>query len=388
MSDNTEARKHHYFSPSTLSRREKCPGSYILESMIDKSKLPVSEAAERGTRIHALAANLISEAFQGHIDASFQREAVENPNEDETQNAAKILEFVRSEAGKWGSNFSMYLERHLSYGDFSGTLYYGFCDLLVVNGKGGWLYDWKTGFRPVESAEENTQGAAYALASMQEYGLDSVCVTFYNPCIGQKTRNTFTNADGIASYIMRVVDACKDENPEYNPGEDQCRYCAAAQTGTCPHYMAEHESAAVVVESQNRMPFTQMPDEAIGELYRRCKLVEKLKESVERELLARIDNAGNCAGWKVTSSRAGREAKDLGALVSVAREANLSEGEILACMKISVSQLEKAFAKALKASGEMPTEAAAKKEFSARTAEYVTEKPPKRCIVYGGNKNA
>ena len=150
---------------------------------------------------------------------------------DEERLAWKICDFVMSERERWGKNWIHYTEQKVEYNEFFETLYYGYFDLMAIDesAKKAYVYDWKTGFRAVEEAAENPQGAAYALAVMQQFGVNEVEVTFFNPAIGQISRHTFDGMDGIAAYIHRVIDACKSPNPAHNVGEEQCRYCAAAQ---------------------------------------------------------------------------------------------------------------------------------------------------------------
>lgn len=375
----TQERKHHFFSPSSLKRRELCPASYVEEGAVDRSLLPPSPYAERGTRIHDIAEAIVgnilnTENYVSHTD---------DCESDEERLAWKIGDFVASERGRWGVDGEWFYktEGKVEYNEFLETLYYGYFDLMVHNKKDNkaYIYDWKTGFRAVEEAADNPQGAAYALAVMQEYRVNAVEVIFFNPAIGQISRHTFEGMDGIAAYIHRVIDACKSPNPAHNVGEEQCRYCAAAQLGTCGAYLAHHNALDNAAHETAYLPIPKLDDESLSELYRRCRAVAKLSEAVESELKGRVEKNGACGDWKIKCQSGGREVTDVAHTWLVAREV-MSDSDIIDCATVSIAKLEKAFGKAGKASGKFKTEKEAKAYFAAETAEFVADKPARKCL--------
>ena len=372
-----QERKHHFFSPSSLSRRELCPASYVEEGAVDRSLLPPSPYAERGTRIHNLAQRYIDKMIGL---GSYVSKADESES-DEERLAWKICDFVMSERERWGKNWIHYTEQKVEYNEFFETLYYGYFDLMAIDesAKKAYVYDWKTGFRAVEEAEENPQGAAYALAVMQQFGVNEVEVTFFNPAIGQISRHTFDGMDGIAAYIHRVIDACKSPNPAHNVGEEQCRYCAAAQLGTCGAYMAHHNALDNATHETAYLPIPKLDDESLSELYRRCRAVAKLADAVESELKGRVEKNGACGDWKIKCQSGGREVTNVAQTWIVAREV-MSDSDIIECATVSIAKLEKAFGKAGKASGKFKTEKEAKAYFAAETAEFVADKPARKCL--------
>lgn len=373
----TQERKHHFFSPSSLSRRELCPASYVEEGAVDRSLLPPSPYAERGTRIHNLAESYIEILLSSETHVS----KADDCESDEERLAWKICDFVASERERWGENWIYYTEQKVEYNEFFETLLYGYYDFMALNEreKKAYVYDWKTGFRAVEEAADNPQGAAYALAIMQQFGVNAVEVTFFNPAIGQVSRHTFNSMEGIAAYIHRVIDACKSPNPAHNVGEEQCRYCAAAQLGTCGAYMAHHNALDNAAHETAYLPIPKLDDESLSELYRRCRAVAKLSETVESELKGRVEKNGACGDWKIKCQSGGREVTDVAHTWLVAREV-MSDSDIIGCATVSIAKLEKAFGKAGKASGKFKTEKEAKAYFAAETAEFVADKPARKCL--------
>lgn len=344
---------------------------------MDRSLLPPSPYAERGTRIHGLAESYIEILLssENHVSKADDCES------DEERLAWKICDFVASERERWGENWIYYTEQKVEYNEFFETLFYGYYDFMVLDEreKKAYVYDWKTGFRAVEEAADNPQGAAYALAVMQEYRVNAVEVTFFNPAIDQVSRHTFGSMNGIAAYIHRVIDACRKPNPAHNVGEEQCRYCAAAQLGTCGAYLAHHNALDNAAHETAYLPIPKLDDESLSELYRRCRAVAKLSEAVESELKGRVEKNGSCGDWKIKCQSGGREVTDVSRTWLVAREV-MSDSEIIDCATVSIAKLEKAFGKAGKASGKFKTEKEAKAYFAAETAEFVADKPARKCL--------
>lgn len=344
---------------------------------MDRSLLPPSPYAERGTRIHGLAESYIEILLSSETYVSKADEC----ESDEERLAWKICDFVASERERWGENWIYYTEQKVEYNEFFETLFYGYYDFMVLDEreKKAYVYDWKTGFRAVDEAADNPQGAAYALAVMQEYRVNAVEVTFFNPAIGQVTRHTFGSMEGIAAYIHRVIDACKSPNPAHNVGEEQCRYCAAAQLGTCGAYLAQHNALDNAAHETAYLPIPKLDDESLSDLYRRCRAVAKLSEAVESELKGRVEKNGSCGDWKIKCQSGGREVTDVSQTWLVAREV-MRDSEIIDCATVSIAKLEKAFGKAGKASGKFKTEKEAKAYFAAETAEFVADKPARKCL--------
>jgi peroxiredoxin len=82
--------------------------------------------------------------------------------------------------------------------------------------------------------------------------------------------------------------------------------------------------------------------------------------------------------WKESSG--GRECKDINGMFAAVKDVLPSE-TFLECCTLSVSKVEKAYAKQLKDSGKCKTEKDGKAEFTVSAGLLVTEKPKKRSLV-------
>lgn len=361
----TMENKHHPFGPSSLRRRELCPGSYRMEEGLPEVE---SDIAARGTRLHAAIAALIS-GQDGDTDIEGDDKAL----------VADMHNYFAAEAKQFGPA-ELGVEQRLSYKLYGEELYFGSSDVVLVAHDMATIIDWKTGFREVAPAEDNLQGAAYALAAMQAYGVGLVKVAFYNPVIHQISDHAYTDATGIAQSILGIIETAKAADAPCRPGEEQCRYCKAAAAGCCPAYMAEHEQAVATATAEPRVIITRLNDEQLVDLYERCRLVGRLADNVERELKGRCELAGSICGWGIKTTSGGREAVDINQMFNALKDF-LGPDEFLQCCKLSVSQLEKKYAKARKETGAFKTEKDARTHFAELVGELIRDAPERKSLV-------
>lgn len=359
--------KHCEWGPSALARLDKCPGSLRLSSNLAETE---SEDASRGTRIHALTAKLI---------LGGKPEETDDPAELEL--AMKIADYARSEIEAVGA-LEVHVEQEVEYSLFPGeTLYWGTSDLILVCADCVRVYDWKTGFRPVTEAENNLQGAAYALAAMQRYRRDTAIVTFYNPAISQLTTAEFGDTTALALEISKVIRNAQKDGAPCNPGEEQCRYCRAASAGVCAARLAVCESGTNLAEERKVEPLAQWSDAALAMWHGRLQLAVKLAEQVKAEMIRRCQmDGGDCAGYVVKEQSGGREAKDI-KQVWVLLSDGLDPQEFLGCCSLSVAKLKQTFADIYTQIGKYKTKKEAGQAFEGLLAGCLQDKPARVCLV-------
>lgn len=358
---------HHHFSPSSLKRRELCPGSAREEAGLPDVS---GEYAAEGTRLHELIARRIN------------GEAIEMKDEDAAIVDAAQNEFLLHEVG----DGAMTTEARLSYSLYGAPLYYGTADVLVVNGKRGLIIDWKTGRLPVDDAADNLQGAAYVLAAMQQYKLDECEVVFYNPVIYQKTGHVYDGEQAIeiSRQINAIIKRCNDPGAPCVPGKAQCQYCKAREHGTCQSYLASVKKAVIIAAAEPRAILSKLSDVELGVLIEAVQPAVKFEESLLRELKTRIEFTGeDVAGWGFKEVSGGREAKDINAVFERVKD-DMTATQFIENCKLSVAQLEKTFAKIKKQSGETKTEKEAKEVFLAKVFDLIEEKPAKKQLIKRG----
>jgi len=363
--------QHHLYGPSSLKRRELCPGSAREERLLPD--IP-NEFAAQGTKLHAAIACKLDGVEMPAL----------TPEESETvENMACFFDERMPGGGK------VHTEVGLAYSYYGETLYTGTADVLIERpDDSATLIDWKTGRRAVEEASDNLQGAAYALAAMQQQGHKAIEVIFYNPVIHQVTSHTYTVDGGVevARQIVAIIEACKDPNAPCKPGEEQCRYCKAREHGTCQAYLASVKKGVVIATAEPRAVIAQLADADLAMMIDSLAPASKFLESLQRELKTRIEFRGApVANWTIKTTSGGREAADINQLYA-AISGDVNNEEFVSCCSLSVSKVEKLFAFKKKRLGEYKTEKEAKELFAEKTNGLIVEKSPRNQLVKMGEK--
>lgn len=358
---------HHVCSPSSLERRELCPGSFRLEK--DLPDVP-SEAAEEGTRLHAEVAQMITEFVENN----------KRPEPSDSlayQAFCKFVEIVNLA----GNPEDILVERRLEFKYAGIVQYYGFSDVLVIYPEKVLVIDFKFGYLPVTEAENNMQGAGYALAAMQIFHKDTAEVHFINPRINQHTFCAFYDRGALASCIMGIIAKCKEDDAPLKPGESQCKYCKAAAHGTCPALHAEAENTVAVAEKLLPLPsLAELSVEDLCTLKEKCDIIAKLGERVDSRIKAVCETDGACGGYFLKVTSGGREITDINAAFDRV-SGDVEAGEFLAACNCSVSKLEKLYAAKMKTEGRYKTEKEGKAVFADIMAGLIADKPPRKVLT-------
>ena len=233
----------------------------------------------------------------------------------------------------------------------------GIIDRLMVRGSTAYAVDWKFGWNPVDDAEDNNQGQAYALAVLHAFkDVERVVVLFVSPRIHEISRGVFTRGDiprietRIATILARRKAVLKDGRDELlNPTDEICRYCGGR--GTCP---ALYRKALVVARNYSEASlgiperfhpsgWTTPEEHAVG---RRLALVlEKWVESVKKHNMDFVLRDGQSIPGYELKSRAGRrEIKDTVAAFLAVKDEITPEAFLGACGPVSVAKLADAVA--------------------------------------------
>lgn len=355
--------KHHPFSPSCLERRDLCPGSWEVEAAIPDMTTP---EASSGTRIHEAVAYGLSLKDGQSVGVILQ--------DNEKELTEKCLNFA-SELITDG--VQVLVEQPLAYYDNGETepLYTGTADVVLVLKKTVIVIDWKTGFQPVVEAANNLQGAAYALAAMQQWSKSSATVIFYNPRIGQETTHTFENWKGIRDEIKSIIDKCKSE-PTLKPCENACRYCKGALSGSCPALQSQTLGLSVSAKAGLIEQLKDLSDEKALELFEACKPAQKLIDAIEAEIKERAEKNGSCGDYTIKLVSGGYECKDI---QQTFRVSGLSPDQFLGCCAVSLPKLKKQYVDAARLEGLKKTEAEAL--LMDKIAPYLTAKPERKTLT-------
>ena len=367
MGDNV----HHSFGPSSLKRRELCPGSFRMEK--DLPGFETEHAAE-GTMLHGQIAELI-------------QKRIANAEIDETQYDERVINAYRYLCNIINSGTlkveKILVEYNMRFCYCGIEKFHGTADVVIVCSDRVIIIDWKFGHREVDDAESNSQGAGYAVMAMKEFGKEIAEVHFFNPTIWQQTSTVFTDRNAIAKYLMGVIARAEKPDAPVIPSDDACRYCKAMHHGVCPAIAKTTELMVSKAEKIVPLPaLSVLSEDELCELKEKILLIDKLSDRVDAELRRRIETNGFCGVWIIKEKSGGREVKNI---QEAYKASGMSPNEFLenSCT-CSISKLEKYFSKKMKENGTFKTEKEAKDELNHRLAAYIEKKPNKKELVKAG----
>lgn len=364
----TTETKHHVFSPSTLERREACPASYKLEEGLPSF---YTENSKEGTLKHEAIAELIT----AYVDGKPLTDV------DDTDVMEAFYEFLEILRGIPDKDLHIFTERRLSYKFCGLEVYSGTADVVIVTPEKVIVIDWKFGHLEVTEAANNPQGAAYALAAMQEFDRKVADVHFYNPVIHQHSNYTFEGMDGIKDYVMGVIAECKRDSAPAVAGKKQCRYCKAAYYGTCPAYAQFASKVMVISQKLDALPtLSEVPDSFLCELAGKFKVVAKFADRVTEEIKARCAEKGTCGNYVLKTTSGGKEIPDINAAFNALSGVFKAE-EFLTYCKVAEPALRKAYAAKMKENGICASLKDGEKLFAEAMGELIQQKAPRQVLA-------
>ena len=364
----TTETKHHVFSPSTLERREACPASYKLEEGLPSFD---TENAKEGTLKHATIAELITAYVDGKPLPDIDDVDVKSAFD-------KFLEILREIPD---NDLQIFTERKLSYKSCGLEVYNGTADVVIVTPEKVIVIDWKFGHKEVTEAANNPQGAAYALAAMQEFDRNIADVHFYNPVIRQHSNYTFEGMEGIRDYVMGVIAECKRDSAPAVAGEKQCRYCKAAYYGTCPAYAEFAAKVMVISQKLDALPtLSEVPDAFLCELAGKFKVVAKFADRVTEEIKARCAEKGACGSYVLKTTSGGKEIPDINAAFNALSKVFKAE-EFLTYCKVAEPALRKAYVAKMKERCKCKSLKEGEKMFAETMGDLIQQKAPRQVLA-------
>ena len=218
--------------PSNLERRALCPGSEREEKKVPQP--PSSEAAQRGTRMHAHLEEVVK---AGPKKRPGVIKAKENGNEE-----SRFAVQAWRDLGKVGLEFfgadeevSYHSEMELPL-DGLGFDLPAHLDVALVGTKQVLLADLKSGIWPYSPV--SWQMKAYALAAWEAWQPEEILLVILQPEAEQPVRFELVDSERLAQWaqdVEKIVAASKNPMAPVVPDPQvQCKFCAAK--GSCPAY--------------------------------------------------------------------------------------------------------------------------------------------------------
>jgi hypothetical protein len=285
---------HSLFGPSSLERRELCPGSYRLEKDSPRRTGP---DAERGRKLHKYVENNITDYLgyarlinldEGKDLDSYDKEAVKFCTE---LSLDKIAEYRRL-----FDHVEIYTESRLDL-SYVPEIGHGTADLIIVTPELVDVTDFKFGQYPVTPAPQNRQLESYAIGVAKAFKRNRVVARILQPALNVMDEATFevTHLGGAAEKHRDIVAAAMDPNAPLVPGPKQCRNCKAA--GTCP------ELAKLAPALPLARPVTHLTPAEMSPLLALLPQVKKWAAALEEAALAKAQAGETIPGYEIGPGR-------------------------------------------------------------------------------------
>ena len=309
-------------SASGFSRLALCPGSWNLEATLPPQE--ENKYMALGTDVHAVLAE--TKDFDSLTDEG---------QDIATRCLSQFSELIGQL--DLGERTKEVIEERFWYDDlFSGAI-----DRIDFFGDTAVVTDYKTGRVAQSGAAENYQLRAYAVLVKKAYPeLKTILVAIIQPLAAGKTIAEYNEEDlaRAEEEIVGIVRASQKHDAIRTPSPDACKWCRAKSI--CPEVRGTHKELEVV--SSAVVP--QLSNEEILAIDEKAEVVLDFIDEVRKEMKARMMAGQQFAGRSLTEGRKTRSVSDTQSIIS-ALAGIVEQSDVLACTKVSVTALEKAFAK-------------------------------------------
>lgn len=299
--------RHALLGPSRAERWMACPPSARLcESREEES----SEYAKEGTLAHRFGELLLKGGPQIELDKVRSDPLYSAEMEEYVQGYA---EFVRSrvEEAKARCVYTrLCVELEVDLTDYVPEGF-GTSDAVILSDDTMEVIDLKYGMGVRVSAPENPQMRLYALGAYGAlgwaYDVHTIRTTIYQPRLNNISSDEFPVEELLDWAEKELTPKAKqawEGKGEFNPGEAQCRWCAAA-----PQCRALAQYQLELAQAEFADPALLSPEE-IGKILERLPHLTAWAETMKKHALSMALAGDSIPGFKLVEGRSARKYAD------------------------------------------------------------------------------
>ena len=349
-----------------------CPPSAMLQTQFPDT---TSEAAKEGTLAHEICEQKVRR-YIGEISKGTCTRRI---------NKLKASELYKPEMDKFTDDYVDFIKasglrfEHLPYVavekrvDLTQWIPEGFgtADCIMIDGNTLQVIDFKYGKGVPVSPVENPQMRLYALGAYGEYSLlydiRTIRMSIFQPRldIADTWEEPIESLLDFAETVKGKAALAIEGKGEFNPGEEQCRFCRAR--AKCRARAEKNVEMAFLTDKE---PDLLSNDEIGGYLLQGedvARWLSDLKDYAMGECLA----GREVPGWKAVEGRGSRAWTDGDEAFRILIENGIDEAILYERKPLSLAQTEKVVGK---------------KDFADLVGEYVEKKPGKPALVKESDK--
>jgi len=396
---------HARLAPSSASRWVACPASVqhlerLAEEGIVEPDRSGREAAVGSTFHHFIALCLetgadpvefIGDTYKASYWKDGKQHEEEIPFDEEmVAHAEKCLEWFerRTASRKW----DFFIERRLDLSEVLVPGQFGTLDVGAIGEKDPILMvvDWKYGAGVPVSPKENTQAMIYAAGLWNAYApdwlkeTDPERVTIDLEIVQPRCHNggggwMLSKAD-LDARIEKISEAARlaiGENPPFNPGETQCKFCPAARAARCSAYDKwAFDTLSAEFDDDGFMSLPDvagMSDEKVVDVLRNAPMIRQWLDALHARLYETLMHGKDIPGARLVVGRRPPRRFDSSRIGEAVVMAEMLLGPDAVVLKPdTISALERKFGK---------------EAVSAALGDYIVQGQPKPVISFDEDDN-
>ena len=379
MADHS-SRMHASLTASGSCRWIACPPSAQLEKQFPDT---TSEAAREGTVAHEICEikarqKLFKKGDSGYIAKSVATRELNKIRKDPlyfdemeefTDNYADELDLM---ALSFPEKPHIALETRLDLSDWVPDGF-GTADCIMIGGDILRVVDFKFGKGVRVEAENNTQMQLYALGAWKKfslvYDIRRVSMTIIQPRLTVNPSTWEIPVEELLSfgqYAKERAELASKGLGDYNPGEEQCRFCRARQQCRA---RADYNIQMAFGDVGKLPPL--ITNEEVGQYLEKGEDVAKWLKDLQDYALSTCLAGDEIPGYKAVEGRGSREWTDQEAAFKVLQDSGIPETMMYERKALTLAALEKVVGK---------------KAFEEAVGEYVEKKPGKPALVKASDK--